>query len=161
MALTAPQLAALKAAILADGTLSVLPQNSDADFTIANAFNLNASPAFTVWKTNVPAGTVGDNLNGTEVAGLTTANISRLQLIFQFSEFGVNPSLIDRRQFFDDVFSGAGGTNTRAKLLILWKRLATRAEKLFATGTGTDPSPATLVFEGVLSYQDVTTARAS
>ena len=161
MALTPQQLTALKAAIAADPVLLAQPNNSDGDYAIASALNLAASPAFTVWKTYVPSTQVGDNMVGTEVAGLTTANISRLQLIIQMSEAGVNPSLVDRRQFFDDVFSGAGGALTRAKLLILWKRLATRAEKLFATGTGTDPSPATLVFEGSLSYQDVTAARAS
>jgi hypothetical protein len=74
---------------------------------------------------------------------------------------GVNPSLIDVRQMFDDIFSGAGGTNTRANLLALWKRLATRGEKIFATGTGSDPSPGTLTFEGNISYQDVEQARAS
>jgi hypothetical protein len=74
---------------------------------------------------------------------------------------GVNPSLPDCRQFFDDIFSGAGGTNTRANLLALWKRLATRAEKLYATGTGSDPSPAVMVVEGAISYQDVMIARNS
>lgn len=63
------------------------------------------------------------------------------------------------RAFFDDVFSGAGGTNTRAALLVLWKRLATRIEKLFATGTGSDAVPATLVFEGEVSVQDIIEAR--
>ncbi len=56
---------------------------------------------------------------------------------------GVNPSLADRRQCFDDIFSGAGGATTRANLLALWKRLATFAQKLFSTGTGSDAVPAT------------------
>ena len=34
--------------------------------------------------------------------------------------------------FFDDVFSVAAGASTRAALLALWKRPATRLEKLFA-----------------------------
>ena len=161
MQLTQAQLAALKAAILADPTLNAFPNNSDGNFAIAAAFNLPASPSFTVWKTKVTATEVGDNIIGTELAGLTTANLSRLQTIVAFSEAGVNPSLVDRRAFFDDVFSGAGGTGTRAKLLILWKRLATRGEKLFATGTGSDAAPATLTFEGQLSYPDVETARNS
>lgn len=156
--LTTTQLQTLKTAINADGALSVLPNNSDTAIFIAAAFNAPASPAFTVWKTSVPIGEVGDNFNGTELAGLTTGNLTRLQTIALFSAT-VNPSLADRRQFFDDVFSGAGGTTTRGKLLTLWKRLATRGEKLYATGTGTDPSPATLVFEGMITGQDVETAR--
>jgi hypothetical protein len=34
-------------------------------------------------------------------------------------------------------------------------------EKLLATGTGSDGSPATMGFEGPISYQDVQAARAS
>jgi hypothetical protein len=161
MALTAQQLQTLKADILADPALNAQPNNSDGAFAIAAAYNLAASPAFTVWKTNVSIKQVGDKFNGTELAGLTTGNQTRLQTIASFSVDGVNPSLPDRRQFFDDVFSGAGGANTRANLLALWKRTATRAEKLFATGTGSDQFPATMSFEGTLSFQDVLIARNS
>ena len=161
MALTSQQLQALKADILADSLLNAKPNNSDGAFEIATAYNLTASPAFTVWKTLVSIKQIGDKFNGTELAGLTTANQTRLQTVALFSAEGVNPSLVDRRQFFDDIFSGVGGATTRANLLVLWKRLATRAEKLFATGTGSDPSPATMTFEGNLSYQDVLTARNS
>jgi hypothetical protein len=157
--LTNAQLQTLKAAIIADGALNAQPNNSDGNFAIAVAMNQKASPDFTVWKTNVSIGEIGKKFNGTELAGLTTGNQSRLQTIAAFLSAGVNPSLIDNRAFFDDIFSGAGGTNTRANLLALWKRFATRIEKLFATGTGSDVSPATLTFEGTLSYQDVQTAR--
>lgn len=161
MALTTAQLATLKADILADPVLAAKPLNSDGAFDIAKAYNLAASPAFTVWKTLVPIGEVGKAFSGSELAGLTTGNQSRLQTLAQYLADGVNPSILENRQFFDDVFSGAGGVNTRAKLLALWKRLATRGEKLFATGTGSDASPATLVFEGQISYQEVEQARNS
>ena len=95
------------------------------------------------------------------VAGLSTLNATRLQTIAQYSPAGINPSTADRRAFFDDVYSGAGGVLTRAKLLILWKRFALRGEKLFATGTGTDLLPATLVFEGRVTNTDVLAALAS
>ena len=161
MALSSGQLATLKAAIIADATLNAQPNNSDGAFAIAAAMNLSASPAFTVWKTSVSIRDVGDKINGTELAGLSNLNTTRLQMVVMLSDSGINAVLNDRRQFFDDIFSGAGGTNTRANLLTLWKRLATRAEKLFATGTGSDASPATMTFEGTLSYQDVQTARNS
>ena len=159
MALTPQQLATLKADILADPALNAFPNNADGNTAIANAYNQNASPAFTVWKTNVSITAIGDKFNGAELGGLTSANQTRLQTIAQYSPMGVNPSLADRRQFFDDIFSGAGGAVTRPALLALWKRLARRGEKLFATGTGSDPSPATLTFEGVITFQDVTQAR--
>ena len=157
--LTNAQLLTLKAAILADPTLSAQPMTSDGAFVIAEAFNLNANPNFTVWKTNVLVREIGDNFVGTELSGLSSLNHTRLQTVAIFSTEGVNPSLPDRRAMFDDIFSGAGGAGTRAKLLILWKRLATRFEKLYATGTGSDVVPATMILEGKLSYFDVELAR--
>jgi hypothetical protein len=161
MALTPAQLTTLKNDIAADATLNAKPNNSDGAFDIAIAYNTQAVPNFTVWKSNVPINQVGQKFNGTELAGLTQANNARLQTLATYLLAGVNPSLPDCRQFFDDIFSGAGGTNTRANLLALWKRLATRAEKLYATGTGSDPSPAVMVVEGAISYQDVMIARNS
>lgn len=159
-ALTLGQLQTLKNDIAADPVLNAQPNNSDGAFAIAAAYNLPASPTFTVWKTNVSIREVGDNMVGTELAGLSSLNHTRLLTVVTLSTGGINPSLADRRAFFDDIFSGAGGAQTRAKLLILWKRPATRAEKLFATGTGSDASPATMTFEGNLSFQHVEAARA-
>jgi hypothetical protein len=42
----------------------------------------------------------------------------------------------------------------------LWKRPALLGEKILATGTGSDASPATLGYEGNISYQDVQAARS-
>lgn len=120
-----------------------VPNTNDGNFAIAQWYNGTASPSFTVWKKQVGITEVGDNINGTELAGLTSGNNTRLQTVVALSANGVNPSLPDRRAFFDDIFSGAGGTITRAQLLALWKRLATYAQKLFSTGTGSDASPAT------------------
>lgn len=159
MPLTSTQLQTLKANIAADPTLSAYPRTGEGNLAIAVAYNTIASPAFTVWKSSVPLTQVGDKISASELAGLTSLNLQRLDTMAIYAPNGVNPSLADRRAFFDDVFSGAGGAVTRAALLALWKRLATRVEKLFATGTGTDASPATLVFEGHLSYQDVEAAR--
>ncbi len=161
MALTSAQYQILKADILADPALASQPNTPDGALAIANAYNLLAFPSFTVWKTNVPITTVGDHINGAELAGLSTLNTTRLQAVIMLSEGGVNPSLADRRAFFDDIFSGAGGVITRAQLLALWKRLAKRVEKLFAVGTGSDLSPATMTFEGLLLYEDVIIARNS
>lgn len=159
MPLTTAQATTLKADIAANLDLSAIPNSYDGALDIARLYNLEAAPAFTVWKTNVPIGTVGKAFNGAELAGLTTANQSRLQTIAHYLIDGVNPSLLDNRMFFDDVFSGTGGATTRASLLAVWKRPATRIEKLFSTGTGTVLSPATMTLEGTISYQDVFEAR--
>lgn len=161
MALTQAQLATLKTAINADAALSAQPMTSDGHDFIAKAMNVSATgPNNVCYKTNVSINEIGKKFNGAELAGLTTGNQTRLQTLAFYLAGGVNPSLADNRAFFDDVFSGAGGVNTRAALLALWKRTLTRGEKLYATGTGSDASPATLVFEGSISVDDVQQARA-
>jgi hypothetical protein len=153
MALTNAQLTTLKADIIANGL-----ENSSAN-AIAEFYN--AASTFTVWKTNVSINEVGKKFNGAELAGLTTGNQTRLLTLAAYLAGGVNPSLADNRAFFDDVFSGAGGATTRAALLSLWKRIANKVEKLFATGTGTDAVPGLLTFEGSISEQDATNALRS
>jgi hypothetical protein len=70
----------------------------------------------------------------------------------------INPSKPNIRQGLSEAF----GANSAMATGILphLKRPATRAEKLFANGTGSDASPATLTFFGNLTYQDVLAARA-
>lgn len=156
--LTSAQLVTLKADILADPVLNSFPMTPDGAVDIALAYNQFAVPDFWVFRTNVPIKEVGDAFNGTELAGLTTANNERLQTVALYSTV-INASLANRRQFFNDIFSGAGGTNTRANLEVLWRRKARRIEKLFATGTGSTASPATLVFEGSVTHTQVQQAR--
>lgn len=159
MALTPAQLPVLRADIDATPEFSSQPNNDDGNQAIADAYNLNASPNYTVWKSNVTITETGKVYNGTEWAGMTTANHTRLQTVAQWLPQGYNAALADIRAMFNDIWSGAGGTNTRAALLVLWKRLAKRGEKLYATGAGTDASPGTLVFEGNISKADVSNAR--
>jgi hypothetical protein len=158
-ALTPAQTATLRTSILADPALAPLCVSSgDGPFDIAAAYNLPASPAFIVWKTAVPNEQIGDAMNGTEIAGLSSLNMQRLQVLAAYSGGTQNPSRFDRRDAFDRVFSGAGGAITRPALLALWKRTTTRAERLFATGTGTDAVPGLLTFEGTLTVADVQAA---
>jgi hypothetical protein len=159
VSLTTQQLAAIKAAILADPALASLPNDTDGAFTIAAALNLPASPSFTVWKTAVPLADVVANVDGVELVGLTAIKLAAYQSLLLAGS--VNPSAARTRAGFDQVFSAAGGATTRPLLLALWKRLANRAEKACATGTGSDASPASLSFEGAISYSDVEAARNS
>lgn len=153
-ALSTAQRATLKTNILATQEANDLYIAGNLSGLIAY-YNATATPDFTVWKTNVPLMAVGDAMVATEVAGLTSINLTRLQVLAQYRPNGVNPSIADNRAAYDDIFSGAGGALTRPKLLALWKRLARRVEKLFATGTGSDAVPGQLVFEGQLTLADV------
>lgn len=157
--MTPAQLLTIKADILANPDLVVAPLGSDGADAIAKKYNAEAVPAFTVWKTSVSIREIGEAMNSTEVGGLTTANSNRLMVMQSYSDGFFNPSRADTRAGFDGVFGGAGGVLTRAALLVLYKRKATRLEKLFALGTGTDPAPATMAFEGLVTYGDIETAR--
>ena len=149
---------AFKTDIQADPAFASLPHNSDGAFIIADAYNKQATPAFTVWRSSVTTGQVGGTWLQSDVANLTTANTNRLGIMEQYSAGAFNPSKSDVRQSFNDIFSVASASGTRAALLVLWKRLATRAEKLFAdltNGNGTDATPATMKFEGSITISDV------
>lgn len=156
--LTPAQKAALAAHIAASPDLNVIPNTVDGSYAIADLMNLPAAPAFIVWKSSVPKNEVGKAFQATALAAITAGNNDKLANFAAWNEV-VEPYRADQRAFFDDVFSVAAGASTRAALLALWKRAATRAEKLFATGTGSDASPATLGYEGALTPADVYAAR--
>lgn len=161
MILTTGQLQAIKANITANGDLNALPNNDDGNLAIAVLYNADASPAFIVWRSIVPLTQVGSAFDAAELATRSTADSTRLQVIAAYLPAGVNASLAGVRQFFDDVFSGAGGLTTRTNLAAVWKRSARRIEKLFATGTGSTGSPATLVVEGTITGAQILEARNS
>lgn len=161
MALTASQLATLKADIAANTStipagqpwtgsfagqqVNAVTDSGDGNVAIAGWYNLTATPSFTLWRKAVPLAEIANSLNGSELAGLTTANHTRLQTVITLLSFagGANPSDADQRAFWDDIFSGAGGSITRVALLAIWKKLASNIQRLLATGTGSDASPAT------------------
>ena len=169
--LTPTQLAALKADILADQSLSSQPMNSDGAFAIAAVYNQNAAPDFWVWRTYVLKHEIVQQTsrNGTNFIWAGNGFITRStgeqtawHELFN-SDLACNPSLLNVRQAFIDIFSGAGNAaSNRTHLDAVSRRKATRAEKLFSTGTGLDTSAvaATMSFEGMLTYQDVEQARS-
>jgi hypothetical protein len=168
--LTPAQLTTLKADINADPVLSTFPNNDDSNFAIADAYNLVASPDFWVWRSKVtkselvtsigPDGTTF-NWTGNGFITRSAGEQTAWQELFNGTQ-SVNASLTNVRQAFADIFSGTGNAAAnRTHLLAVARRKATRAEKLFATGTGSAGSPATLTFEGNLSFQDVSQARNS
>lgn len=170
MGLTPSQLTALKADILADPVLSAQPQNSDGAFAIAAAYNLTVTPDFWVWRTRVSKNEItqqtsqdGTDFNWTGTGFITRSQGERDAWRELFDGGQVNPSLANVRTAFQDIFSGGTppAPANRAHLLAVARRKATRAEKLFASGTGSTATPATMSFEGSLNYQDVQEARNS
>ena len=154
MALTAAQKVTLRADIAAKQAAAQPLFGVTNEQVIADYYNAVLN-TYIVWKSAVYLAEVGAAFNSVELAGLSTANTNRLQVIAAYSGGVFNASQADMRAGFDSIFSGTSGVLTRTALLALWKRPARRVEALFATGTGTDAAPATLVFEEQLTVQVV------
>src|SRR5574338_356277 len=122
MHLTPAQKTSLRNHINANTTTVVTPQGTvqikDVPKTIdtyteVTAFynTLGVVNTHTTWRSNVPLREIAVKINGTELAGLTATNHTRLQTIIVLinAAGGANPSVADQRSFWDDIFSGAGG----------------------------------------------------
>lgn len=162
MALTTQQLQQLKAAIEADPALAAIPNTPDGAFAVAAELNKPAAPAFIVWRGNMPVSEIEQN--GFAWSQLDSVPAAKYRIWERLTSSGfINPSKPNVRQGISDFCrdqSDAVLTTLRDSILPHLKRQATRAEALFATGTGTDVNPGTLVIEGALRYQDVLDARA-
>lgn len=168
MPLTDAQLPALKADISSDATLNAFPNTIDGAFEIAKAYNLTATPDFWVWRSSVTKSEYvqGVGPEGTTFTWVGNGFITRAageQMawaeIFNHVQ-ACNPSLPNVRQAFTDIFSGTGNAATnRTHMTAVSRRKATRGEKLYASGTGSTASPATMGFEGQITFQDVYKAR--
>lgn len=153
--LTTTQLQALKANIQATPQLLTWWQEGSPGL-IADYYNLEAAPAFIVWKSNVSAREIGNAWVGTDIDGMTAINMQRLQLLLASSPDGVfDMRRADRRAGFENPFGANVNNLSRVNMRAVWKRNATNAEKLFATGTGSDASPAVTTFEGNLPFSEV------
>lgn len=159
MALTPSQITVFAAHINANTDPNIVAWRQAGETgQIANWYNQPTSPAVIAWKTKVTIPQVGETFVATGLAALTSANNERLRTFAAWNPSGVTPSRADHRTFFDEVFSVAAGASTRAALLALWKRTITRGEQVFMTGTGTDVSPGTVTFEGMITNEDVVAA---
>jgi hypothetical protein len=161
--LTSAQRTALKTDILANPDATAIYQNGDLQ-ALAALYNAAAVPAFWTWRTSVTKSEFVNSVgpDGTTFSWTGTGFIGRSvgeQAAWQelFASGAVNPSLPNVRQAFADIFSGATAPApaNRTHLLAMARRLATRAERLFATGTGTTASPGTLAFEGAVTVTDL------
>jgi hypothetical protein len=159
--LTAPQLLLVKAAILADNELNAQPQTPDGAFAIADALNLTASPAFIVWKTSVSVDEI--MRNGMDWARVDNLSVGKARIWDWLGRLGnFDASKPNVRAGIDAAWVGtAADLAVRASIYTHCKRSATRVEKILATGTGTDVSPATMGYEGRVTYQDILQARTS
>lgn len=154
MALTNQQLLTLKADLAANAAEFA----GVFDAEIADAYNLPANPAWTVWRSAVDATEYrAAIIGGSGATQLDALTASKRDSLFWAVSDTLNPSDADVRAALDD-FCGSQNT-LKAAIATAHKRTSTRAEKLFSTGTGSVASPATMGFEGSLTYQDIEAAK--
>lgn len=157
--LTTEQKATLKAAIEANSTWNAFPNTDDGNFDLAVVLSQTASPAFRVWRTDVPTKDVKKAINWTEYIARSAGERGAFELMI--SNGIINGADVNIRQGIADCFSGPNGALTLAALTDIAKRDARTIEKILATGTGSQASPATMGFEGAINFQDVKAARNS
>jgi hypothetical protein len=151
MALTSTQLAVLAADIALQPSLV-----GKSDSEIADFYN-EADPSLAdAWRSNLSQDEVWDVMNWTTYIGRSAGERDAFRMLFE-GRGGVNPSKVNVRQAFVDIFSGAGGATLRAALAAAAKRKMNRVERLFATDTDAD-GVWNMVVEGSIGPSDVAQA---
>lgn len=162
--LTDQQLITLRTAINAETNPEFVDyRQQGAVGAMADWFNVAATPTYYVKRTALSRHEIltGTSDQGTTFAWAGAGYITRAQgerdaFLQMFNSTGtVNPSLPSIVAAFADIFSGAGGAPNRTHITNMSRRPATRVEKLFATGAGTQIGPSTMAFEGALNPSDV------
>jgi hypothetical protein len=165
--LTAAQLATLKQDILASDDMDTPVALGDAP-AITTAYNLAHTPSFWVWRTVLTKYSVysltsptGSTWNWTQFKGLTVPEQQAWFEMFRGESGTTNYTLPNIRAGVASLFTGSP-TNTaqRDHVDAMGRRLATRAERLYVTGTGSTAAPGLLTWEGPLSEADVGKALA-
>lgn len=164
--LSKTQLTTLRACINAVPAWAALPNDSTNAVTIAAGLNQTAAPAWIVWRTNVTRGEIyhltsaeGTTWNWTTYKNQGVSEQGAWEQMFMNDE--ANFALPNLRAGVAAIFTGSAQANAqRDHVLAVAKRSATSGEKCLSTGTGSTASPATMTFEGALTYPDVQAARS-
>lgn len=164
MPLTDPQKTAIKAHINADPALAGLGSDGLSSQVIADALNgpsTLAQGTFIVWRTSVPVSEIEQN--GFSWQDLDAVPGAKYRIWERLASYPtLNPSKANVRKGIDDFCkdnSNAVITRLRDSIYPHLKRAASRVERLFVTGTGSDVAPGLLGFEGPISAADVESAR--
>lgn len=158
MALNSSQLAALKAAILADPALAALPISTASAITIADAFNAPATPAQTAWRTELTALDLDEASDISAFDALSAGKRDAWALFLQYAprDFSRNKN----RKVVRDVWGNSTSNTTVAfSIYSAATRPVTRAEQLLGgTGTASEGSGTGTVTAKKLSWQGEVTS---
>lgn len=153
--MTPQQLLTLKTAALADATAATYLANGN-DTQLQEWFNTEV--AFTVWRSVMTAAMSREALveGASQLDALIAGKRDSLFRLCDGDLAAYKPSV---RAAIDDLCGSQA--LLKAAFATAEKRLATRAEKVLATGTGTNAAPATLTWEGLISGTDVSEIRTA
>ena len=117
----------------------------------------NVDSTFVVWRSSLTGEQARDAItNGDGLAQLDNLTAGKRDSLLWVFGGNTNPSNATQRAAIADL---CGTQNAlKAAILAAQKRLANRAEAVYATGTGTTAVPGILGWEGQLSVNDVSTA---
>jgi hypothetical protein len=149
--LTEAQRTAIKADILANADTLAAYNIGNLD-ALEKLYNAAAAPAFTVWRSALTPEQAREAIAGgdglAQLDNLTAGKRDSLLWVFAGT---TQPAIAAQRAAIENL---CGTQNAlKAAILASQKRTASRIEKLFATGTGSDASPAVMAVEGPIGYE--------
>lgn len=153
--MTFDEITALRAKVFLDAPATALLQAGDSA-GLRTYLNATATPAYIVWRTSVSQDEI--MLNGFDWARVDNLSIGKARIwewLFNNNAKAFNPSKLNVRAGVDQTWVGtAADLAVRASVYGHCKRSASVAEKMLASGTGSDAVPATMTLEGELSDLD-------
>lgn len=162
MDLTTEQAAALRADILASNDPDVVAARGGGavgrnDTELARLYNLAASPAYTAWKVSITKDEIyGNGFSWAQIDNVTEPRWRIWVELFDNEARACAPYKPNVRAGIGEVWTGTAAKEAvRDYVLAKCKRAATRVERLFATGTGSDAVPGVLAVEGELTPSDI------
>lgn len=156
MALTPQQLPALKAAILAETDPAFVEyRGQSATGAMAAFYNVEASPAFYVWKSNYTREDVAIGIeNG--ITQLDALTASKRDSLLWWAERSHDMRTTICQTAVNDL---CGSQNVLKKAILdNGKRKVRRGERIFCTGTGSLAAPGATTYEGAISENDIVAA---
>jgi hypothetical protein len=153
--LTTAQLQALAALVATDSAMAAALAAGQ-DQAVADWLNAPTADYY-VWRASVPPEEYREAITWTEVDSLTVGKARIWEWLTGIGTLPIEPSKAGVRAGIADAFGAP--TATRAALLTLAKRLASRAEQALATGTGSTASPGTMGWEGPIAPAEVSYLR--
>lgn len=160
--MTPAQLQTLKAAILAETTPAFVSlRQANDEQGMADWYNVVGT--FVAWLSSVTRDAVTvEGFDWTQVDNLTTGQARIWDLLFDTQSRAINAGEAGKRAAISECWKGTAAKVAVATFVLSrCKRFATRGERVFAAGTGSDASPGVLTFEGSLTAQDISDALRS